>query len=131
MTVQPNPLALAVELASMIAEVERDMADDIAEAENNGERPDLWGYGVELSLDKAKAILAALRTDQDARLDGEGVEQFLLAYVSQDAKIIGIEHDTDADWHEVQRAHEALRDRLNVRLAERDKCPVKPSPPTQ
>lgn len=54
-------------------------------------------------------------------------ERFLTAYVSQDGKVIGIEHDTEADWHEIQRAHEVLRDRLNVRLAERDKCPFKPA----
>jgi len=64
----------------------------------------------------------------DPKVLAEGAEErFLLAYVSQDAKIVGIEHDTDADWHEVQRAHEVLRDRLNERLAERDKCPFKPA----
>lgn len=54
-------------------------------------------------------------------------ERFLTAYVSEDAKVIGIEHETEADWHAVQRAHEALRDRLNVRLAEREKCPFRAS----
>jgi hypothetical protein len=53
-------------------------------------------------------------------------ERFLLAYVSQDAHIVGIEHDTEADWDEVFRAHTVLRDRLNERLAEMEKCPFKP-----
>jgi hypothetical protein len=57
------------------------------------------------------------------------LEQWLTAYVSQDTKIIGIEHPTEADWQEVLNAHIALRDRLNVRIAEQDKCPHKPATP--
>lgn len=54
-------------------------------------------------------------------------EEFLTAYVSEDAKVIGIEHDTDADWRKVHDAHVALRDRLEERIREREKCPRKPA----
>jgi len=54
-------------------------------------------------------------------------EHFLSAYVSEDTKVIGIEHHTDADWHAVLAAHVALRDRLDERIAEMDKCPHKPT----
>lgn len=57
----------------------------------------------------------------------DGGESFLLAYVSRDTKVIGIEHPTEADWQDVHAAHVALRDRLNERLAEADLCPVKPA----
>ena len=52
-------------------------------------------------------------------------ERFLLAYVSADTRIIGVEHPTDAAWSEVYAAHVALRDRLNERINEQDKCPVR------
>lgn len=58
--------------------------------------------------------------------DGEG-ENWLQARVSQDAKTIGIDHPTEADWQEVLRAHIVLRDRLNKRIAEQQKCPHRPS----
>jgi hypothetical protein len=54
-------------------------------------------------------------------------EKFLKAYVSQDGKIVGIDHETEADWGEVYRAHVILRDRLNERIAHMDKCPAHPS----
>ncbi len=53
-------------------------------------------------------------------------EEFLVARVSQDGKIIGIDHPTEAPWDDVLNAHIALRDRLNERIAEQDKCPVRP-----
>lgn len=57
----------------------------------------------------------------------DGEESFLLAYVSRDTKIIGIEHPTEANWQDVYAAHVALRDRLNERLAQADFCPIKPA----
>lgn len=87
---------------------------------------------ITVPLDLRDRILAALKTASPA---SEASERFLTAYVSQDAKIIGIEHETEADWGEVHRAHEALRDRLNERLVEREQCPFKPtalpSPPDE
>lgn len=63
-----------------------------------------------------------------AAQSGEGErEKFLTAYVSEDCKIIGIEHDTDADWHKVHDAHIALWNRLEERIREREKCPRKPA----
>lgn len=59
-----------------------------------------------------------------------GEAGYLTAYVSLDGKIVGIDHETEADWHEVRRAHEVLRDRLNERLAAQEQCPVKPAPIT-
>jgi len=56
----------------------------------------------------------------------DGTERFLLAYVSHDTKVIGIEHPTEAPWDDVLNAHIALRDRLNVRIAEQKKCPHGP-----
>lgn len=64
----------------------------------------------------------------NARQSGEREpEKFLTAYVSEDSKIIGIEHDTDADWHKVHDAHIALWNRLEERIREREKCPRKPA----
>lgn len=61
----------------------------------------------------------------------DDTERFLLAYVSQDTKVIGIEHPTEAIWQDVLAAHIALRDRLNLRIAEQEKCPFKPAAPTE
>lgn len=61
---------------------------------------------------------------------GGGVEEaneFLVARVSQDGREVGIDHPTEADWHDVRRAHVSLRDRLNERLGEQDLCPFKPA----
>ena len=64
----------------------------------------------------------------NARQSGEGErEKFLTAYVSEDSKIIGIEHDADADWHKVHDAHIALWNRLEERIRDREKCPRKPA----
>lgn len=52
---------------------------------------------------------------------------YLTAYVSLGGNTVSIDHETDADWHKVRRAHEILRDRLNERLGYQDKCPVKPA----
>lgn len=79
-----------------------------------------------------KPSVLALRSRPASALPvvGEDDERFLLAYVSRDTKIIGIEHPTEADWSEVLAAHVALRDRLNVRIAEQEKCPFNPSTPS-
>lgn len=53
-------------------------------------------------------------------------EEWLVARVSQDTKIIGIDHPTEADWNDVLQAHIALRDRLNERIAEQTNCPFMP-----
>lgn len=67
----------------------------------------------------ADAIQSLLSRVEEA----ESPEHFLVAYVSQDTKVIGIDHPTEASWEDVLQAHIALRDRLNVRIAEQDKCP--------
>jgi len=53
-------------------------------------------------------------------------EHFMTANVSRDGKIVGIDHSTDANWYDVLNAHIVLRDRLNERIREMDKCPFKP-----
>ena len=60
-------------------------------------------------------------------MDKDKVEDFLVARVSQDTKVIGIDHPTEAPWVDVLAAHVALRDWLNQRLADMDKCPFKPA----
>jgi hypothetical protein len=57
--------------------------------------------------------------------EGEG-DYFLTAYVSKDGRTVGIDHPTEADWNDVLTAHIGLRDRLNERIAEQEKCPFKP-----
>ena len=52
-------------------------------------------------------------------------QNFMVVTVSQDGTEIGIDHPTDADWNDVFRAHISLRDRMNERIAEMDKCPFK------
>ena len=77
-TVRGTTTNLADELAILIDEVEQDRIDDANSAEDSGERPDLWGYEVPLDLDKAKAILAALR----AKPAGDGVrEQYRVLFI--------------------------------------------------
>lgn len=49
----------------------------------------------------------------------------LVARVSPDGTI-GIDHPTDADWHDILARHIALRDRLNERIAEQENCPFRP-----
>ncbi|WP_292362999.1 Gp49 family protein [Mesorhizobium sp.] len=56
----------------------------------------------------------------------DDAEPFLIAYVSEDGKEVGIEHDTEADWGKVYMGHVVLRDRLNERIAQMDKCPAHP-----
>lgn len=51
-------------------------------------------------------------------------EDFLVARVSPDAKVVGVEHATSADWHAVKAAHVALRDYLSARIANAGKCPA-------
>ena len=51
-------------------------------------------------------------------------EDFLVARVSPDAKVVGVEHATSADWHVVKAAHVALRDYLSARIANAGKCPA-------
>jgi len=81
-----------------------------------------------ITRDDALRMARDKRAALNARQSGEGErEEFLTAYVSEDAKVIGIEHDTDADWHKVYDAHVALRDRLEERIREREKCPRKPA----
>ncbi len=50
-------------------------------------------------------------------------EHFLVAYVSEDTRVIGLDHSTDADWKNVLAAQIALRDHLNWRIKNQDKCP--------
>ena len=50
-------------------------------------------------------------------------ENFLVARVSKDGRVIGIEHPTNADWNDVLRAHFALNLRIAERLAAQNKCP--------
>ena len=57
----------------------------------------------------------------------EDDEHFLVAHVSKDTKVIGIDHPTGASFEDVLAAHIALRDRLNVRIEEQDNCPFSAS----
>lgn len=56
-------------------------------------------------------------------------EHFLVAHVSKDGKMVGIDHPCDAVWADVLAAHVALRDRINERIAALDGCPFNPTPP--
>jgi len=57
----PDGLAESVKLLDdLIANVEQDIADDLADSEATGERPDLHHYEVSLNLDEARTILSAL-----------------------------------------------------------------------
>jgi hypothetical protein len=51
----------------------------------------------------------------------------LTAYVSKDGTVTGLDHETDADWSDVQKAHVSLRDWLNERIANRSRCPMAPA----
>ena len=52
-------------------------------------------------------------------------ENYLVARVSSDGKQVGIDHPCDAVWSDVMRAHVALRDYINERIARQDACPFK------
>jgi len=56
-------------------------------------------------------------------------EDFLTARVSQDGKVIGIDHPADAYWPDVLNAHVALRDHIDKRIAEQNKCPARKKKP--
>jgi hypothetical protein len=71
----------------------------------------------------------AHRISRERGRAGDEDERFLTAYVSKDTRTIGIEHPTGADFQNVLEAHVALRDRLNVRIAEQQKCPFNPATP--
>lgn len=124
---------LAGRLAAQVRRL-REEANLDDRASENSTNPDaapvfaIWATGKRQFADD---IEAALRT-RPADTAGVGEEhddeeRFLTAYVSRDTRVIGIEHPTEADWHEVRQAHEALRDRLNERLGAQDDCPVKPA----
>lgn len=51
-------------------------------------------------------------------------ENFMVVTVSRDGRQVGINHPTEADWNDVLQAHIGLRDRLNERIAEQEKCPL-------
>lgn len=53
-------------------------------------------------------------------------DSFLVAHVSKDGTVVGIDHPCDALWSDVLRAHLALRDRINERVDAQDGCPFKP-----
>ena len=52
-------------------------------------------------------------------------ENYLVARVSNDGKLVGIDHPCDAVWSDVMVAHVALRDYINERIARQDACPFK------
>jgi hypothetical protein len=107
-----------------IREPERDTVYLLSKA---GANP--WSHWMQEHLDRCiynrTPLYAAPATPAVGMAETD--EKFLLAYVSRDSKVVGLEHDTDADWCEVLNAHVALRDRLNERIAGMDKCPFKPA----
>lgn len=77
----------------------------------------------------AESALSQVTKERDeAREELATGTHFLTAYASADGKESGIDHPTDADWNEVRTAHVALRDWLNYRIENEDKCPLRPSP---
>jgi hypothetical protein len=70
---------MAGELEAMIQQAEQDAIDDANSAIESGERTDLWQYDIEISLDLAKRILAAIRTTTSRReaMDSARVLRFL------------------------------------------------------
>jgi len=53
-------------------------------------------------------------------------EDFLIAHVSADGSVVGIDHPTDAPWADVLRAHVVLRDHLDERIRRQSACPHRP-----
>ena len=81
-----------------------------------------------MSFSEAQAIaFATMEQLTKTNEPEEDDEHFLVAYVSKDTKVIGIEHPTGASFEDVLAAHIALRDRLNVRIEEQDNCPFSAS----
>lgn len=119
------------ELECIVTDKELGLRDDeeiplsrIARAMTFRVGEDEIAVGAKQHLREIESRAAAL----NARQSGEGErEKFLTAYVSEDSKIIGIEHDADADWHKVHDAHIALWNRLEERIRDREKCPRKPA----
>ena len=56
--------------------------------------------------------------------DQESARVYFEARRWPDAKVVGVEHATSADWHAVKAAHVALRDYLSARIANAGKCPA-------
>lgn len=50
-------------------------------------------------------------------------EQFLIAHVSRDGRVIGVDHPSTAPWEDVLAAHVMLRDHLNDRITRQRACP--------
>ncbi len=59
------PIEEIARLKTIITDAEADIAQDYAEAETTGERPDLHDNEITLSLADAKALVAALSTDAE------------------------------------------------------------------
>jgi len=79
---------------------------------------DMWGQSVNTQMEAAiTAYLTALASQEGAQGDAE---YFLHAGVSEDAKTVGLWHETSSDRSKIRAAHVSLRDRLNERLSEED-----------
>ena len=61
--------------AGLTESAEADLAEDIAEAETTGERPDLWAYKLEVGLDDARDLIGFLTSlrAQSAPVGGERI----------------------------------------------------------
>ena len=81
-TATPAPVSAGVDLDGLLAtwaglteSAEADLAEDIAEAETTGERPDLWAYKLEVGLDDARDLIGFLTSlrAQSAPVGGERI----------------------------------------------------------
>lgn len=111
--------------------VEQALLDEIAEAISDTLDMDWqpsWAAPNIIAIINRKRRLA--RVEGAKAMQEPTDEEWLVARVSRDTKIIGIDHPTEADWNDVLQAHIALRDRLNVRIAGQQNCPHKPPPST-
>lgn len=109
--------------------VEQALLDEIAEAISDTLDMDWqpsWAAPNIIAIINRKRRLA--RVEGAKAMQEPTDEEWLVARVSRDTKIIGIDHPTEADWNDVLQAHIALRDRLNVRIAGQQNCPHKPPP---
>lgn len=111
--------ALQAELATIIADVEDEMASHASEHSDGSERPDLWDYMAAVSIDGLKttnAAITALRArvaELEARADAAEAE---LARTRMAL----------ADTEALEEQHGAVIERLQAELARRGQVQVKP-----
>lgn len=131
MTTNPPAATVEAKLLTRLVEAYRNNPVGVAKAcdEQIDRSGNLLGYLREAASLTTQAVEPVVTTSvrQSSPIIGDYADHFLVAHVNKDGSIVGIDHPCDADWSDVMRAHIALRDRVNSRIAEQDGCPFKPS----